>query len=177
MWLHPLIARKFFSVSRRLAAISDTIVCRLDDVGRANGSPEWFGKTETLDGERLLQALQQALGCTRIDPLEFTGQREKLPPGLSFVAFVVGVSHPTRDPGAVRLGHILQNIPFLVHGAALDGSLLTENICDGSPKGFRSIDHDEHRAIHAKSSFDELFQESFGNGGILRGSLAKCRGA
>jgi hypothetical protein len=89
------------------------------------------------------------------------------------IAAIPGVVDGSAHARVHVLGQVLDDVPELVHLAALHECRLAEEIADRAPQGFGAVDHPQPRARGVKAPIDELGKQCLHHRRVLGAAFAK----
>ena len=129
------------------------------------------------EGERLLQALRQALCGTPVELLKLGPQLHQALPGRGVATFLVGPLQLGAPGGLIRLRQIPHNVLPLMPLAPLDERLAAKDVSYGFPESFTAVNNAEHPAGEAQPPLQQIAEELFDRCTVLRRCLSEAQHA
>jgi hypothetical protein len=147
---------------------------RLDRVRAGERAPELLMDAQTLQRDRLLEALAQRRRRPGMRPGQLAGECLQALDRGGVVGELPGRAQAPLDGGAVAFGEVIEDVAFLVTYAALDGHL-AEDLADRGPEGPAAVQDDQDALFAVQAAVDEIGQQRPCDGRVLGRSVPQTQ--
>src|SRR5579884_1321314 len=167
----PVHAGDIHEANHRPSSSAHFHKAALDHVGGAQLAPERPGKVE--EGEQLGQILLQPLHHRRVDRLPASSKATKRPLGLAPTLRPIDRLRIRSHRLVISFPHVLQNVPHLMHPAALRLHLRIDGLQRGG-QARATVGDDQQQVLAAQAAPIQIVQKAFP--GRLALALAALKG-